>query len=69
MLILLMNYTIHMISHLFLITFNTMHYNLTPQVPNLELYTFLLTHHALRYNLTPQVPNLEPYIFLLTPRA
>ena len=46
-----------------------MHYNLTPQVPNLESYTFLLTSHALRYNLTPQVPNSEPYTFLLTHHA
>jgi len=64
---LLMNYTIHMTSHLFLNTFNTMCYNLTPQVPNLEPYTSLLTLNALHYNLTPQVPNLEPYTFLLTP--
>jgi len=63
---LLMNYTIPMTLHLFSNTFNTMRYNLTPQVPNLEPYTFLLTPRALRYNLTPRVLNLEPYIFLLT---
>jgi len=71
---LLMNYTIPTTLipttlHLFSNTFNTMRYNLTPQVPNLKPYTFFLTPHALRYNLTPQVPNLEPYTLHLTPRA
>ena len=49
--------------------FNTLRYNLTPQVPNLEPYTFLLTLCASCFNLTPQFPNLEPYTFLLTPSA
>ena len=60
-----MNYTIPMTSHLFSNIFNTIRYNLTPQVPNFESYTFLLTPHALLYNLTTLVPNLKSYTFLL----
>ena len=63
-----MNYTIPMTSHLFSNVFNTIRYNLTPQVPNFESYTFLLTPHALLYNLTTLVPNLKSYIFYLTLR-